>query len=241
MIYLGTLDGVPKRVVSLNPSINEFLALLGVGLVGRDVYSRRPRELLAVPKVGTFIDVDVAALEKVGPDLAILYYPVQRGLVDVVSRYSKAVVAVPTPANIDHIVAIFRYVARLFDRDEEGDRIAGIYRDLLKGAVVYEDVLAVIKFDVYDVACSNVYVADVLSAVGLKYVRGLPCSFITRREPPVDLIERASFVVFESSGLTYSERETAFIDKSHVVTPGDTLAHYGPSLPLDLQNVADAA
>ncbi|MFN3804776.1 MAG: ABC transporter substrate-binding protein [Pyrobaculum sp.] len=241
MIYLGTLEGVPKRVISLNPSVNEFLALLGVELAGRDVYSIRPRELLAVPKVGTFISIDTAALEKIGPDLAVLYYPVQKNLLDAVSKYSKAVVAIPTPANIDQIVSIFRYIARLFNKDEEGDRVAGIYRDLLRGSVIYENVLAVIKFDVYEVACSNVYVADVLTAVGLKYRRGLPCFFITRREPPVDLIERADFVVYESSGLAYSEREVAFINKSHVVTPGDTIAHYGPSLPLDVQKVAEAA
>jgi len=79
---MGSLDGVPRRVISLNPSVNEFLALLGVELVGRDVFSYRPAELMKVPTVGTFIEVDLEVVRRIRPDLAVLYYPVQRHLVE---------------------------------------------------------------------------------------------------------------------------------------------------------------
>ncbi|ACB39084.1 ABC transporter substrate-binding protein [Pyrobaculum neutrophilum] len=241
MITVGVLDGVPRRVVSLNPSVNEFLALLGVELAGRDAFSYRPAELMSVPIVGTFVDVDREALSKLRPDLAILYYPVQRHLLDAVANASKAVVAVPTPTSVDHAVAVFRFFARVFDRDEEGDRIAGIYRDLLRGAPLYDEVVAVINLGVYDLACSNSYVADALTRVGLRYVRGFPCVFKHSESPPQEALSRAHFVVYEARGKNYYEKETQFLGgKPHVVTPNDTLAHYGPSLPLDLRLVAEA-
>ncbi len=242
MIFVGSLDGVPRRVVSLNPSVNEFLALLGVELAGRDVFSYRPAELMKVPVVGTFVDVDLDAVAKIAPDLAVLYYPVQRHLIERLAEVAKAVVAVPTPVNLDHAVATFRFFARVFDRDEEGDRLAGVYRELFSGYPLHEDVVAVINLGVYDLACGNSYVADALTRVGLRYMRGLPCVFTHSESPPTEVIKRAGFVVYEARGRRPYEREIAFLrGKPHVVTPNDTLAHHGPSLPLDLRLVAEAA
>lgn len=238
MIFAGEVDGVPRVVVSLNPSVNEFLALLGVELAGRDAFSYRPRELLKVPRVGTFVDVDLDAVARLSPDLAVLYFPVQKQLFDRVAAVARAVVAVPTPVNVDHVVSIFRFFARLFDRDEEGDRVAGVYKDLLRGSPVYDGVVALINLGVYDLACSNSYVADALTRVGFRYLSGLHCVFKHGAEPPWWALERASFVVYESRGRSYSEAEVAFLrGKSFVVTPNDTIAHYGPSLPLDLQRL----
>jgi len=197
---MGSLDGVPRRVISLNPSVNEFLALLGVELAGRDVFSYRPAELMKVPTVGTFIEVDLEVVRRIRPDLAVLYYPVQRHLVERLAGAAGAVVAVPTPVNIDQAVAVFRFFARVFDRDEEGDRLVGIYRDLFRGHPLYEDVVAVINLGVYDLACGNSYVADALTRVGLRYMRGLPCVFTHSEAPPTRLMERAGFVVYEARG-----------------------------------------
>jgi hypothetical protein len=242
VILMGSLDGVPRRVISLNPSVNEFLALLGVELAGRDVFSYRPAELMKVPTVGTFIEVDLEVVRRMRPDLAVLYYPVQRHLVERLAGAAGAVVAVPTPVNIDQAVAVFRFFARVFDRDEEGDRLVGIYRDLFRGHPLYEDVVAVINLGVYDLACGNSYVADALTRVGLRYMRGLPCVFTHSEAPPTRLMERAGFVVYEARGRRpYGHELEMLRGRPHVVTPNDTLAHYGPSLPLDLRLVADAA
>lgn len=242
MILTGEVDGVPTTVVSLNPSVNEYLALLGVDLAGVDAFSYRPRELLKKRRVGTFVDLDVDVVEKIRPDLVVLYYPVQRHLLETAARLSKAVVAVPTPTSVDHVVAIFKFFARLFDRDEEGDRIAEIYRSLLEGPPIYEGVVAVINLGVYDVACRNSYLADALTKVGLAYMKTPPCVFRHFEKPPADILKKAGYVIYESSGKKFIESETAFLaDKPHLVTPNDTLAHYGPSLPLDLRLVADAA
>lgn len=219
MLLMGSVDGVPGRVVSLNPSVNEFLALLGVGIVGRDAFSYRPRELLKVPVVGTFTDFDVERVRALAPDLFILYYPVQRHLLEKAAEVARAVVAVPTPVNIDAAVAVFRFFAGLFDRGEAGDRIAGVYRDLLRGAPLYDGVLALINLGVYDVACSNSYVADALTKVGLRYLGGLPCVFRHYEAPPLGLLERAGFVVYESRGRSYGEREVEFLrGREYVVT-----------------------
>jgi len=226
-------------VVSLNPSISEFLALIGVELVGRDVFSYRPRELLRVRRVGSFVDADVEAIASLDPDLVILYHPVQRGLMERLAGRVRAVVAIPTPTNVDAAVAAFRAVARLVDRDEEGDRVAGVYRDLLRGGSVERDgVLAILYLGGYDVACTASFVADALTRVGLRYVRGLRCVFRLFSEPP-DI--PAKLYIYESRARQYMDWEVGFLaGREFVVTPNDTLAHYGPSLPLDLQRLVDA-
>lgn len=242
MLLVGSLDGMPKKVVSLNPSVNEFLALLGVELAGRDVFSYRPRELMKVPIVGTFTELKEDVVRAISPDLTILYYPVQKHIVDAAARYSKAVVAVPTPVDLDHVASVFRFFARLFNRDEEGDRLVGAYRDLLRGRPLYDEVLAVINLGVYDVACTMSYVADALTKAGFRYMRGLPCVFRHFPEPPAELVRRAKFVIYEARGRRFYENEVEFLGgKEFVATPNDTLAHYGPSLPIDLQVVWDAA
>ncbi|MEM4510433.1 MAG: ABC transporter substrate-binding protein [Pyrobaculum sp.] len=238
VITVGELDGVPRIVASLNPSVNEFLALIGVDLAGVDVFSYRPRELQQKRKVGTFIDIDVEAVERLRPDLIILYYPVQRHILETASRLAKAVVAVPTPTGVDHVAAIFKFFAKIFDRDEEGDRIAGIYRDLLRGAVIYQNVAAVINLGTYEMPCRNSWVAETLSRVGLVYIKTAPCIFKQFKEPPT--LEGVEFVVYEARGK--KPQEAAFLgERPHVITPNDTLAHYGPSHPIDLLGVAEAA
>jgi len=240
VILRGEVDGVPKRVVSLNPSVNEFLALLGVELAGRDAFTYRPRELMKTPIVGTFIDMDIEAVKRIGPDLIILYYPVQSRLLDKAAAVAKAVVAVPTPTSVDHVVAIFRFFARLFDKDEQGDWIAGVYRELLRGPPILEGVVAVINLGVYDLACRNSYIADALTAAGLKYAKTPPCVFKHSQDPPKEFHE-AKFVIYEARGKAPTPAELQLLkSRPHVATPNDTLAHYGPSLPLDIRKVTEA-
>ncbi|ABO07541.1 TroA family protein [Pyrobaculum calidifontis] len=241
VILRGEVDGVPKRVVSLNPSVNEFLALLGVELAGRDAFTYRPRELMKAPIVGTFVDMNFDAVKRMGPDLVILYHPVQTHLLDKAATAANAVVAVPTPTSVDHVAAIFRFFARLFDKDEQGDWIAGVYKDLLRGPPILEGVVAVINLGVYDLACRNSYLADALTAAGLKYAKTPPCVFKHSQDPPKELHE-ANFVIYEARGKALAPAEHQLLkSRPHVATPNDTLAHYGPSLPLDIRNVAQAA
>ena len=76
---------VPRRVVSLAPTITETLFLLGRGpsVVGVTRYCDRPAEAQALPKVGGYIDPSLEAILALKPDLVVAIPSfAQRGLLD---------------------------------------------------------------------------------------------------------------------------------------------------------------
>ena len=65
--------GVPRRIVSLSPSVTEVLFEAGLGprVVGVTSYCRFPREVLALPKVGGYLTPSYEALVGLQPDLVV--------------------------------------------------------------------------------------------------------------------------------------------------------------------------
>jgi iron complex transport system substrate-binding protein len=63
----------PQRVVSLAPAVTETLFLLGRGasVVGVTRYCDRPKQALALPKVGGYVDVQLEVVLALKPDLVI--------------------------------------------------------------------------------------------------------------------------------------------------------------------------
>lgn len=238
MLLTRELDGAPARIVSLNPSITEYLYVLGVGdrVVATDVWSYRPREAMRTLRVGSFTSVNVELVSKLRPDLIILSYPVQRGLVDSLANIAP-ILAVPMPVNLSAVAASFEMVGNLVDRDEEASRIVGIYMDMLRESLNINGVLTVLSLGDYVVPCESSYIASALSRVGLRYVRGLKCiEVITGKDGVQGIINRVNpqLVIYEGKTKGYRPQEFTWINKPVVVTPNDTLAHYGPSLPIDI-------
>jgi len=66
---------VPARIVSTSPSITETLFALGLGerVVAVSRYCRYPPEVVALPKVGTFLQPDVELIARLEPGLAIVH------------------------------------------------------------------------------------------------------------------------------------------------------------------------
>lgn len=248
------LDYIPKRVISLNPSITEFLFVIGAGdrLAGRDVFSYRPRDALKAPHVASFTHADLEALRRLRPDLIVAYYPVQRDVLEPLADIAPVAV-VETPTSVDHVVANFKFVAKILDLDEQGGYAAGVYRDLFKGAPVAEEALAIFSLGGYDFACAESFTASALDAVGIKYSRALHCvyHFAGDIASAASILESVDpgLVIYEGKSKEFREGETAWIKASRcracregkiLATPNDTLAHYGPSLPLDLAKVREA-
>ena len=63
----------PRRIVSLSASNTEILCALGLDeqLVGVDTWSDYPPSVKALPKVGRELDIDVAAVAALRPDLVV--------------------------------------------------------------------------------------------------------------------------------------------------------------------------
>jgi iron complex transport system substrate-binding protein len=66
---------VPTRLVSTSPSITETLFALKLGdrVVGVSTYCRYPKEVLALPKVGTFLKPDAEIIARLKPDLVFVH------------------------------------------------------------------------------------------------------------------------------------------------------------------------
>ncbi|HEY8356409.1 MAG TPA: helical backbone metal receptor [Ramlibacter sp.] len=69
-----TLDAVPRRIVSLLPSLTESICELGAcgRLVGVDRYSNHPAAVRALPQVGGGIDPNIEAVVALRPDVVLL-------------------------------------------------------------------------------------------------------------------------------------------------------------------------
>ncbi len=239
MLLTRALDGVPRRIVSLNPSITEFLFLIGAGdrVVGSDVWSYRPREAMKTTKIGSFTSADAELIEKLRPDLIVLSYPVQGRLVNPLSNIAP-VLAIPMPVNLSAVMSAFEMMGRLMDLDEEARRVAGIYMDLLRPSLDLGNTLVVLSLGDYVIPCEATYIASALDRVGIRYVRGLKCvEIITGRDGVLDIINRVNptLVIYEGKTKEFRPQETAWINKPLLHVPNDTLAHFGPSLPLDIQ------
>ncbi|WP_054841870.1 ABC transporter substrate-binding protein [Vulcanisaeta distributa] len=245
MLLTKALDGPPRKIVSLNPSITEFLFLISAGdrVVGTDVWSYRPREAMKTVKIGSFTSADIETIKKLSPDLIILSYPVQRQLVEPLSGIAP-VLAVPMPVNLNAVVSSFEMVGKLLDLDEESQRVISIYMDLLRHSIDVEDAVVILSLGDYVIPCEASYIASALNKVGIRYVKGLKCvELITNKDGALNIINRINpqLVIYEGGKTKdYRPQETNWINKPTIHTPNDVLAHFGPSLPLDIQLLINA-
>jgi len=68
-----TIPFVPKRIISLAPSITETIYFLGLGerLVGVTRFSYFPKEARKKPKIGAYTDINIEKVVTLSPDLVI--------------------------------------------------------------------------------------------------------------------------------------------------------------------------
>lgn len=92
-----TLQGVPRRVVALAPSVTEIAFAVGGGtqLVGRTRYSNHPAQAAALPVVGTYVNLDVERIVTLQPDLCLAVKDgTPRGVLTALSRFNIPVFSV---------------------------------------------------------------------------------------------------------------------------------------------------
>ena len=67
------LDSEPARIITLAPNITEIVYFLGLGdrVVGVTDFSSYPPEARSIPKVGSYVDLNVEKIISLAPDLVI--------------------------------------------------------------------------------------------------------------------------------------------------------------------------
>lgn len=127
-------QNIPRRIVSLAPSVTEVLFEAGVGprVVGVTSYCRFPREVLALPKVGGYLTPSYEALVALQPDLVVTL-PEQA---DVEPRLTALGISI---LRVDHrslegIVRSIEHVGQRCGAEATANRAAGALRQALADA-----------------------------------------------------------------------------------------------------------
>lgn len=114
------------RLVSLCPSNTEIACAVGLqdALVGLDRSSDWPPEIQALPRVGPDLEVDVAAVAALKPDLVLSSLSVP-GMEQNLTRLDAAGIphVVLDACSIDGVFASIRVVGRLFGRGTHAERV----------------------------------------------------------------------------------------------------------------------
>jgi iron complex transport system substrate-binding protein len=117
-----TLPAVPKRIVSLLPSLTETVCELGecARLVGVDRFSNHPAAVLALPKVGGLDDTSVEAILALRPDLVLL--SISSRLTERLEALGLKVIALEPKTHAD-VQRVLGTVAQVLGRGDEARRV----------------------------------------------------------------------------------------------------------------------
>jgi iron complex transport system substrate-binding protein len=116
---------VPARIVSTSPSITETLFALQLGdrVVGVSTYCRYPKEVLALPKAGTFLKPDAETIARLKPDLVFVH----KGPNNVLAQLGTLGVrtAVVNPGSLPSVFTTIREISVAANVPERGVRLVG--------------------------------------------------------------------------------------------------------------------
>ena len=120
-----TVSDQPQRVVSLAPSITEIVFALGQGhrLKGVTTYSDFPPEAANLPKVGSYVQLDLEKIVALKPDLCIA---IKDGNPIAVARRLESLnipVYAVNPGNLESVMQTVQEVAGLLNVQEKADKL----------------------------------------------------------------------------------------------------------------------
>lgn len=251
--FLNVAFEVPDRiecVVSLAPDITDTLNFLGLfdKVVGVSSYCYRPREAREKPKLGGYLKINIELLKKLAPDIVLTTSGVQRkvyeelldnGFIVFTTKLANSVFDILD--NIIRIANLFSIPKIAYEKTNELlEILISLKCNKVKGKYFAEiDLSPEITFG------SNSYITHALYLLGYENVfmyekrnyflpdyqmiKDMDVDFIIYEPKPEkikkpnleDIIKR-----YESLGLGNLR---AVRERKIIITPGDYIAHYGPS------------
>jgi len=119
-----TVEKVPERIVSLDPSNTEVLFALGLGdkLVGNTNWCDYPQEALSVVKVGEFDNIDVEKVVALAPDIIFAEDIHKSKTIPALEGFGFTVFAV-VPHSIDEIIDSITTLGKITGTDSKAKEI----------------------------------------------------------------------------------------------------------------------
>jgi iron complex transport system substrate-binding protein len=118
-------EAAPQRIVSLAPILTETLFAVGAGprVVGVTRYCDQPKEALALPKVGGYVDPQLEAMLTLKPDLVIAMPSLgQRAVLDAL-RAKGIPVLVGFAESFEEVHDLIRTIGDVVDRKAAADAL----------------------------------------------------------------------------------------------------------------------
>jgi len=139
-----TLDAVPRRIVSLAPSVTEILFAIGADprVVGNTRFCNYPPEAADLPEIGGFSasSISIEAIVGLEPDLVIAGTARQQPVVEQLEQLGVPVVVL-APASVDAVYASILQVGVLTGNSDEAMQVVATMQDRIAAVA---DVVATI-------------------------------------------------------------------------------------------------
>jgi len=244
----------PRRVVSLAEDLTEILFMLGAGdvVVGVSSYCNRPSEASTRVRVGTYYKVSYSRLEMLKPDLILTTSAAQRQVNQELHSRGYPVFPVQLPTSVAGIVENVKRVGLLVNRYPAAVELEKKLLTALSSVIssaLRRDASVYVEIDLGSpiTVGQASYVNDMLSLLGLRNI------YLSRREsyfePDAEYVRRQDpdLIIYDPKPGDmegYGRFMKALASRGWdglkavregrvIVTEGDVIAHYGPSLILD--------
>ena len=244
----------PRRIVSLAEDITEVLFMLGAGdrVVGVSSYCNRPPEAASRTRVGTYFRVSYARLEELRPDVILTTSAAQRVVNMELYKRGYPVFPIQLPVSVAGIVENVRRVGLVINSQEEAGKLEAklitklnevISNSIRDGVSVYVEIDLGSPITVGQAS----FVHDMLSLLGLHNIYSSDrrayfepdMDYVRRKDPDVIIYdpkpgERNAAPRFAKMVRDRGWEAVEAVRKNRVIiTEGDVIAHYGPSLILE--------
>ncbi len=249
----------PRRIVSLSPALTEILYGIGVWdkVVGVSVFCNKPPEARGKPRVGSYFKVNYKLLEELEPDLVLTTTGAQRRVLEELVERGFTVYPVPLPVSLYGVIDEVIVVGIVTGAIEAARRLAGDLserlpklRGSLSGVKVYYE----INLGGPVSAGGHSYIVDALNYLGARTpLDAYRQPWVINPDPRVVAEFDPDVVIYEFNPLEEPSVERAAerlrerglgslraVREGRILAlPGDSLAHYGPSLVDVLEEIAE--
>ncbi len=239
-----------NRIVSLAPDITDILSFLGLfdKVVGVSAYCYRPSEAREKPKLGGYLKVNVELLKKLNPDIVLTTSGVQRKVNEELLREGFVIFTTKLANSIFDILDNVIRIGNLFSIpkiayekvNELFEIINSLKSNSIKGRYFAEiDLSPEITFG------SNSYITHALYLIGYENVfmddrrnyfladyeklKERDIDFIIYEPKPEKIKKPNLDEIVERYNKLGLGNLKAVKERKIIITPGDYIAHYGPS------------
>lgn len=165
-----TFSNMPQRVISLAPSITEIIFAIdrGESLKGATLYSDYPREARRIPKVGTYVHLDLEKIVALEPDLCIAVKDGNpKETADRLSSLGIPVYAV-NPVDLDSVIRTISLIGSLLNAEK---RATEVVNDMVTRIRRVEELVA--TTDIKPRVFFQIGIAPIVSAGRDTFLHGL--------------------------------------------------------------------